>query len=108
MNGQFKKRNANPWPVIKLYLPETGLAWLVTAMNPECRNQLYGLYCHGSNPAMGDFYLDHLLELKNQHGKGIRLDKSFKPKYPISVYARAAYDANKIIEDKRILRKFIK
>ncbi|CAO4135931.1 hypothetical protein OFEAOIEE_LOCUS3678 [Methylorubrum extorquens] len=65
---------------------------------------MFGLCDLGvGEPELGYVSLDELKEVSAGLGIGLERDLSFKGRYPISVYARAARAAGRLLEDQGTL-----
>jgi hypothetical protein len=86
-------------PVVKFFNPTGGATWLITEMDPEDCDTLFGLCDLGQGfPELGSVSLAELSGIKVRFGLGIERDLHFTGKYPISVYAKAADIAGGIVE----------
>ena len=89
-------------PVVKFFNPLGIGTWLVTELD-EDGDTLYGLADLGE-PECGAFSLAEMLEVELPLGMGIECDILIEGEYPLSVYARAARTAGRIVIDERSLR----
>jgi len=102
-NGLPSNASVDHFPVIKFFVPGTKAKWLLTLKYEEFENLFFGLCDLGLGYAeVGDISLDDLENCKAQ------IDCDFKPKYPLSVYAKGARSVGYITEDESILQKFKK
>jgi len=84
----------DPFPVVKLFLPDGKATWLVTEMTPGAEDVLYGIADLGVGaPECGDIFLDDVLALRGPTGLGVERDTAFRPDKTLSSYATAATDA---------------
>lgn len=96
-NGREPERDHHP--VLKLFNPAGPATWLICAMEAD-GDTLYGLCDLGfGEPELGYVSLDELKEVSAGLAIGLERDRSFIGRYPISVYARAARAAGRILED---------
>jgi hypothetical protein len=108
MQNSFQ-RSTNHVPVVKLHLPGSGCAWLLTELDPdpETPSLAFGLYDLGIGcPGLGYIFLEEITSLKSITGASIERDISFQGKYPVSVYLRAARACQHITEDDAILTRY--
>lgn len=90
----------DPWPVVKLFTPDAGATWLITAIDPDDHDILWGLCDLGLGFAEhGTVRLSELTALRGRLGLPVERDLHFKARGPISAYIAAAYPAGRIIED---------
>lgn len=86
-------------PVVKLFTPDAGCTWLLTELDPEDPDIAFGLCDLGLGfPELGTVRISELETVRGRLGLGVERDLSFMPKYPLSVYARAAWSAEAITE----------
>ena len=99
-----KRRDDDHVPVVKFFNPVGAATWLVTEMDPEDNDYLFGLADLGMGfPELGGISLSELQGYRGPLGLGIERDLYFKARYPISVYARAARMAERIVESGPLL-----
>ena len=99
-NGQRQDEDPafSPWPVVKLFTPDANCTWLITALDPEEPNRLWGLCDLGMGFAeYGTVWLPKLLCLRGKLGLPVERDLHFKATAPISAYIDASYPAGRII-----------
>lgn len=107
-NGSPENQYNDHYPVIKIFMPGTGCTWLITELNPKTPSIAFGLCDLGMGfPELGYVDLEEISQVKNRLGLGIEADLYFKAKFPISVYARAAYEMETIVEVEPILNKYV-
>ena len=102
-------------PVVKLFSPVGSATWLISAMDPENEDMLFGLCDLGMGfPELGYVSLQELQQLKvplkvnigNRQLRGglpIERDLYFEATHGIGAYADAARDAGAITFDKSLL-----
>lgn len=89
--------DADHVPVVKLFDPCGAATWLLTELDPEDNDTLFGLCDLGMGfPELGSVSLAELQSVKGRLGLGIKRDLFFEGRYPISVYAEAANEAGVI------------
>lgn len=89
--------DADHMPVVKLFDPCGAATWLLTELDPEDEDTLFGLCDLGMGfPELGTVSLAELQSVKGRLGLGIERDLFFQGRYPISVYAEAASVASVI------------
>lgn len=107
-NGHPENRDKEHLPVIKLFNPCGAATWLLSELDPENPSIAFGLCDLGMGfPELGNVDLEEIVAVKGPLGLGIERDFHFKPVFPLIVYARAAWQYNRIIEDENILNKFV-
>ena len=93
------RRDADHVPVLKLFNPVGAATWLITEMDPDENDYLFGLADLGMGfPELGGISLSELQSYRGPLGLGIERDLYFRPKFAISVYAEAARGARRIVE----------
>lgn len=108
-NGSPGERGKDHAPVVKLFLSGSGSTWLLTELDPEEPTFAFGLCDLGMGfPELGYVDLDEIMEVRSKLGLRIERDLSFKGKFPISVYARAALAHDCIVEDETIVATYVK
>ncbi len=91
-------------PVVKLFNPAGAATWLITEMNSENNDILFGLCDLGMGfPELGYVSLKELESVKVFAGLGIERDIHFDATYPLSVYTEAARAATRITENHEAL-----
>ena len=99
-----KRRDDDHVPVVKFFNPVGAATWLVTEMDPEDNDYLFGLADLGMGfPELGGISLSELQGYRGPLGLGIERDLYFTARYPISVYAEAARMAERIVESGPLL-----
>lgn len=94
-------------PVLKLFSPTGAATWLITSMDPEDEDTMFGLCDLGLGfPEMGYVSLSELkdLEIKVKMGPHvipvkIERDMYFQATHPLRVYAEAAHHESGITEE---------
>jgi hypothetical protein len=91
-------------PVVKFFTPDAAATWLITEMSPDDPDSLFGLCDLGLGcPELGTVSLLELKGLRGHLGLRVERDRHFKAKYPISVYAKAARLAGRIVLNRKSL-----
>ncbi|MEZ0018215.1 DUF2958 domain-containing protein [Sinorhizobium fredii] len=86
-------------PVVKLFTPDAACTWLLTELDPEEPDIAFGLCDLGMGcPELGSVRISELEALRGRLGLPVERDLHFQPAYPLSVYARAAWNAEGITE----------
>ncbi|QRE76829.1 DUF2958 domain-containing protein [Methylobacterium aquaticum] len=93
-----RDRDADHHPVLKLFNPTGPATWLICAMETD-GDTLFGLCDLGfGEPELGYVSLAEIEEVSAGLAIGLERDTSFRPTHPISVYARAAREAGRIVD----------
>ena len=101
-----KDREGDHFPVVKFFNPVGAATWLVTEMDPDENDYLFGLADLDMGfPELGSISLSELQEYRGPLGLGIERDLYFKSKYPIRIYAAAARSARRIVESGPLLEE---
>ena len=99
-----RNRDGDHLPVVKFFNPVGAATWLVTEMDPDENDYLFGLADLGMGfPELGGISLSELQNYRGPLGLGIERDLYFEPKYPIRIYAAAARSAQRIVESGPVL-----
>ncbi len=86
-------------PVVKLFTPDAGCTWLLTELDPEDEDIAFGLCDLGFGCAeLGSVRISELAAVRGRLGLPVERDLHFAPRYPLSVYARAAWQHGGIVE----------
>ena len=86
----------DPMPIVKLVVPGTGAAWLLSSIDPRTPGIAFGLADLGF-PEMGYIDLDELQALCAGGELPVQPDPLFHPVKPLSEYARDARRAGHIV-----------
>ena len=87
-------------PVVKLFTPDGGCTWLLTELDPQDPDIAFGLCDLGMGcPELGTVRKSQLETGRGLMGMPIERDKFFKASHPLSVYTRAANQADRIVTD---------
>jgi hypothetical protein len=88
----------DPPPVVKLFTPDAGATWLLTDVDPRDRDLAFGLCDLGLGfPELGNVSLTELAAVRGGLGLPVERDLNFSAAKPISVYAREARLAERIV-----------
>ena len=99
-----RDRDADQVPILKVFDPCGAATWLITQMDPDEQRLLFGLCDLGMGfPEIGHVDLLEMQIAKGALGIGLERDMYFTGRHPLSVYARAARTASRIVEDKDLL-----
>jgi hypothetical protein len=92
------------FPVVKLFNPCGAATWLISAIEPDDTDILFGLCDLGMGfPELGSVRLSELESVRGRLGLGIERDLYFEAKYPLLVYAEAASEAEMITTSPELL-----
>lgn len=87
-NGAARARGdqLDPFPVVKLYTLDAGVAWLLTELDVD-GEMAYGLCDAGTgSPELGQVSLSALEGVRGPRGMRIVADPHFKPRQTLSAY----------------------
>jgi hypothetical protein len=106
-NGEASARaEIDPVPVVKFFDPCGAATWLLTEVDPQDHDRLFGLCDLGMGyPELGYVLFSELAAVKGRLNIGLERDFFFVGRYPLSVYARAAQSAGRIVEDDSLLAR---
>ena len=91
--------DGNRIPAVEWFNPAGAGTRLITDADPEDPDILFGLADLGFGcPELGSVRLSELQNYTGPFGLGIERDLFFTGRHPISVYAKAARDAGRIVE----------
>lgn len=97
-------RDQDHTPVVKLFTPDGAATWLLTEIYPAEDDLAFGLCDLGmGEPELGYVSIPELASLRGKLGLPVERDRHFSASHPISVYARAARIAGRIVEDEKSL-----
>ena len=107
-NGSTEKILDDHIPIVKLYLPLQRCIFLLTHVDTHQPSMAFGLFdfADGGSPMICNMDINGLEKVKLFKIFRVRKDEKFQGLFPISVYAKAAYEHKRIIEDKAILKLF--
>ena len=88
----------DPPPVVKLFTPDAGATWLLTEIDPSDEDHAFGLCDLGLGfPELGYVSLAEMMTVRGRLGLRVERDLHFTASKPISVYAREARLAGRIV-----------
>lgn len=88
----------DPPPVVKLFTPDAGATWLLTEIDPDDEDHMFGLCDLGLGfPELGYVSLAELMSVRGRLGLLVERDLHFTASKPISTYAREARLAGRIV-----------
>lgn len=91
-------------PVLKLFTPDAACTWLLTELDPEDPDIAFGLCDLGFGcPELGSVRISELESVRGRLGLPVERDRFFEPSHTLAVYARAAWNASAITEDRQQL-----
>ena len=89
---------------MKLFTPDAGCTWLLTELDPEDPDIAFGLCDLGMGcPELGCVRISELESVRGRLGLPVERDLHFRAQAPLSVYARAAWNADAITESREAL-----
>ena len=105
-NGSSPLKGRDHYPVVKLFTPWAGATWLLSEIDPEDPNVVFGLCDLGLGEAeLGYVSLSELQSLRGMFGLKVERDMHFTANHPLSVYAKAAQIKGHIVEDETTLEQ---
>jgi len=105
-NGRL--RGGDHRPVVRLFHGAGPATWLITEMDPEQRDLLFGLADLGLGcPELGSVRLSELEGIVGLFGLGIERDRHFAARYRLSVYAEAARAAGAVVLAEELLEEAV-
>lgn len=85
-------------PVVKLFTPDAGATWLISEVDPDDPDRLFGLCDLGlGSPKLGYVSLSELKAVRGRLGLPIERDRHFVAVKPLSSYAEEARHKGRII-----------
>ena len=91
-NGEARARGEeiDPYPVLKLYTPDAGASWVLTALDAD-GDMAYGLIDLGTGIAeLGLVSLSMLARIKGPRSLPVAVEPGYKARKTLSVYAADA------------------
>lgn len=86
------------WPVAKFFCPDGAATWLISEVDPDDADRLFGLCDAGVGfPELGYVSLTELEALKGPLGLPVERDRHFTADKPISAYAAEARAKGRIV-----------
>ena len=87
----------DPKPVVKLFTPDAGAAWLLTELAPDDPDLAFGLCDLGLGcPELGYVRLSELAAVRGRLGLPVERDRHFRADKPLSAYAEEAQAKGRI------------
>lgn len=84
-------------PVVKLFTPDGAATWLISEIDPDDPDRLFGLCDLGLGfPELGYVSLTEITELRGKLGLPVERDRHFVADKPMSAYAAEARVAGRI------------
>jgi hypothetical protein len=100
-----RDRGPDHAPVLKLFTPWAGATWLITEMDPEDQDRLFGLCDLGQGfPELGYLSLAEIASVRGPGGLKIERDLHFSAWASLGAYAEAARQKQGITESRIELR----
>ena len=99
-NGRESLENPDfdPAPVVKLFTPDAGATWLLTEIDPDDHDHVFGLCDLGLGmPEIGWVSLGELATVRGRLGLPIERDLSFRAEKRLSAYARDARLVGRVV-----------
>lgn len=88
----------DPPPVVKLFTPDAGATWLLTEIDPDDEDNMFGLCDLGLGfPELGCVSLAELMSVGGRLGLPVERDLHFTASKALSGYAREARLAGRIV-----------
>jgi len=85
------------WPVVKLFCPWGAATWLLSELDPEDEDIVFGLCDLGMGcPELGSVRLSELAAVRGPGGLTIERDEHFKATKSLSAYADEAREHDRI------------
>jgi hypothetical protein len=89
----------DPYPVIRLYAPDSAAQWLLSEIHPDDPNTAFGIIEIGDGaPDLGSITLAELAAWRSPQGKPLLRDRGFTATAPLSVYLHFALTHGKIVD----------
>lgn len=88
----------DPFPVVKLFMPISGMTWLLTELDPDDGDRAFGLCDLGMGcPELGYVSLAELCSVRNRMGLRVERDQGFNACKPLSIYTDEARQKQMIL-----------
>lgn len=85
-------------PVVKLFMPTSGATWLISEIDPQDNDIMFGLCDLGmGEPELGSVRLSEITAIRGRFGLGVERDRGFKATKTLGEYADAARTAGRIV-----------
>lgn len=93
-------------PVVKIFTPDANCTWLLTELDPDEPDIAFGLCDLGMGcPELGSVSISELKSVRGCLGLPAERDLYFEARFPLSVFASAARQAQCITEDVKALER---
>jgi hypothetical protein len=90
-NGGISRRQADFYPLVKLFTPDAQCTWLLTELDPEEPDIAFGLCDLGMGcPELGNVSLAELTTVRGRLGLPVERDRHFNADKTLSAYAAEA------------------
>jgi hypothetical protein len=99
-NGRESLQDADfdPAPVVKLFTPDAGATWLLTEIDPEDYDHVFGLCDLGLGaPELGWVSLQELETVRGRLGLPVERDVHFRAEKRLSAYSRDAQLTGRVV-----------
>lgn len=91
-------READRFPVVKLFTPDGAAIWLLTELDPADQDTAFGLCDLGVGcPELGYVLLSELRTVRGRLGLPVERDRWFTADKPLSAYAEVARAAEHVV-----------
>ncbi len=88
----------DPVPVVKLFTPDAGATWLLSEMDPDDHDRVFGLAdLVLGMPELGWASLSELATVRGRFGLPVERDPYFRAEKRLSAYARDAQLVGRIV-----------
>lgn len=85
-------------PVLKIFVPGSGITWLISECDPDQPNSLLALCDLACGyPELGFVSLDEIMEVRSKLGLPVERDQHFVATKSISEYAKEARNKGRIV-----------
>lgn len=81
------------FPVVKLFVPGTDLAWFLTQIDPADRDRAFGLHIDGGRRRLGHVSLSEIAWMRGPSGAPVTWDHDFMAAKTLTAYAADDYGA---------------
>lgn len=90
--------DSDHFPALKLFTPDAGATWLISEVDPDDPDRLFGLCDLGLGyPELGYVSLAEIMALKGPLGLPVERDLYFVADKPLSAYAEEAHIKGHIV-----------
>lgn len=89
----------DPMPVVKFFTPDANATWLISEMDPENEDMLFGLCDLGlGSPELGWVSLSEIQSVRGRFGLPVERDLHWRPTMTLELYAKLAIKLGRISE----------